>query len=116
MKLNPTYLNPKRYPEHKIKFLEKEIQFQILQYLTLKNILNWRNNTGALRTERGFMRFGVPGSPDIFAVKDGKLYGIEVKRGKAKQSELQEHFGNRLLAAGALYIVARSLDDVVAIL
>jgi hypothetical protein len=58
-----------------------------------------------------FMRFGALGSPDIFALKDGKCYGIEVKRPGGKQSEAQREFQERLTAAGGLYLLATSIDD-----
>lgn len=96
---------------------EKGTQHAVLNYLTLKRVFHWRNNTGALRTERGgFVRFGSPGSPDIFAVVHGRLLGIEVKDEKGRLNPDQEAFRDGLEAAGGTYIVARSLDDVMAVL
>lgn len=97
--------------------LEKDIQKQILEYLAIKGVMHWRNNSGAMKTLRGFVRFGTPGSPDIFAVKAGVLWGIEVKREKkGRLSPLQKEFGEKLVKAGAQYIVVTSLDEVMAIL
>lgn len=98
-----------------MKSSEKGTQEAILNYLTLKLIFHWRNNTGAMKTEHGsFIRFGAIGSPDIFAVLPpaGQLVGIEVKDTTGRLSPDQKRFGERLERAGGLYVVARSLDDV----
>lgn len=99
---------------------EHELQRCILDYLTQKRIFHWRNNSGALHSvykgKARFMRFGAVGSPDIFAVKNGKIVGIEVKGPRGKLSAAQDEFGSRLIVAGGDYIVAYSLDDVMAIL
>lgn len=96
---------------------EHEIQKQILDWLKIKGIFHWRNNTGAMAsTYKGktrFMRFGAVGSPDIFAVHRGKIYGIEVKGLKGEMSAAQDEFMRRIVIAGGFYIEARSLDDVV---
>ena len=93
--------------------LEKHIQSSILQYLAYNRVFHWRNNTGAMKTEHGgFIRFGAVGSPDIFAMKGGVIYGIEVKNEKGKQSEDQKAFQFAFEASGGKYILARSIDDV----
>jgi hypothetical protein len=46
---------------------ESEIQKAILQYLAARRILAWRMNTGAVKTETRFFRFGSPGMADILA-------------------------------------------------
>lgn len=92
---------------------EKATQAAILDYLTLKRVFHWRNNTGAFKDARGgFYRFGTPGSPDIFALEDGKLYGIEVKDTKGRLNDNQKLFETTFERAGGTYIIARSLDDV----
>lgn len=89
--------------------LEKEIQRQILDYLSKAQILHWRNNAGQDPT---FMRFSPPGSPDIYALDNGTLYGIEVKAEKGKQSEDQKAFQERFEQAGGVYHVVRSVEEV----
>lgn len=101
-----------------MKSTEKSTQKAILDYLALKGIFHWRNNTGAFRAESGsFIRYGAKGSPDIFAVKrpSGRLVGIEVKDAKGRLTEDQAAFGVALARAGGTYIVARSLDDVITV-
>lgn len=94
---------------------EAATQRAILEYLALKRYFHWRNNTGAYKTARGgFIRYGTPGSsPDIFLIKNGFVWGIEVKTERGKLSEHQEAFCVAFTEAGATYLVARSIDDVV---
>jgi len=96
--------------------LEKDIQRSILDYLAYKRVFHWRNNTGAFAGEskgvRRFVRFGSVGSPDIFAMRDGTIYGIEVKRSSGKQSEAQRLFQFDFENAGGVYRIARSIDDI----
>lgn len=96
-----------------MKSLEKETQKAAIEYLTIKNIFHWRNNSGATKTiGGGFMRFGAVGSPDIFAIRDGKIYGLEIKDVKGRLSEGQKIFQEKMNAAGGIYVIVRSIDDV----
>lgn len=73
----------------------------------------WRNNTGATRfNEKYYVQFGFPGSPDIICVLGGRFIGIECKSQKGKLNANQEKFKAELERSGGLYIVARSIDDV----
>jgi hypothetical protein len=56
---------------------ESFLQRQILDYLALKGIFHYRNNSGAFDNGRGgFYRFGTKGSPDIICVIEGQYIGI----------------------------------------
>lgn len=92
------------------------MQRQILDWLNLKGIFAWRNNTGAMRARYGgktrYVRFGAVGSPDIFALHKGKLYGIEVKGPKGTLSDEQRAFAAAFERAGGLYIAAWGLNEV----
>jgi VRR-NUC domain len=91
---------------------ESDLQRQILDYLALKRIFHYRNNSGAFDNGHGhFYRFGAPGSPDIICVIKSQYVGIEVKRPGGKQSEYQKEFQRKLEAAGGKYILAHSLDE-----
>jgi hypothetical protein len=93
---------------------ESDLQKQILDYLDLKRIFHYRNNSGAfVDSQKHFYRFGVLGSPNIICVIAGQHLGIEVKAPKGKQSDHQKEFQKNLGAAGGRYILARSLDDVI---
>lgn len=55
-------------------------------------------------------------TPEVFAIKDGRIYGFEIKDVKGKQSEGQIKFGNGMNQAGGIYMVVRDIDDVMAVL
>ena len=70
---------------------EKEIQKAILNYLALKRYFHWRNTSGAYKAEHGsYVRYGTPGSPDIILIKNGFVWGIEVKTERGKLSAQKE--------------------------
>ncbi len=100
---------------------EKDIVRSILDYLEFRKIFHWRNNTGATIITRqsgkkDFYRFGAVGSPDIFAVIDGKIYGIEVKTLTGVQSENQKLWQKDFEKAGGIYLLIRSLDELIKVL
>lgn len=98
------------------KATEAQIQRGILDYLGYRNIFHWRNNTGSFVAEyKGktrYVNFGAKGSPDIFALVDGELFGIEVKRDKGIQNINQKEYEVEFVRNGGFYILARSIDDV----
>lgn len=120
-----------------MKILEKDIQRSILDYLQLKKIFHWRNNSGFMFIKgadktRG-IKLGQTGSPDIFVVlpeiisivnagvdvkvssdmKFGQIFGIEVKAPKGVQSDHQKNWQIEFEKAGGVYILARSVDDII---
>jgi len=95
---------------------ENAVQKSILDYLALKQVFHWRQNNGATYDAKlGFYRShtGIKGVPDIICVIDGKFVGIECKTKSGRQSADQVLFQKRLEAAGGVYILARSVDDVI---
>lgn len=95
----------------KNKLSEKEVLQSCLQLLDIYKIFNWRNNTGALKTEKSFMRFGVKGSPDIIALHDNAFIGIECKSTIGKQSDSQKEFQKKVEKAGGFYFLVRSSEQ-----
>lgn len=93
--------------------LEKQILKSILDYLEIKKIFHWRQNTGALKVQGRFIRFGEVGSPDIFIVRRGQIIGLEVKTDKGTQSDFQKEWQTNFESAGGIYHLVRSIDDVV---
>ncbi len=93
---------------------ENTLQRACLEYLELRQITAWRNNTGVLRNPRGRpVRYGVVGSGDIFAVlPDGRFASIECKVNNNKPSAEQLDWRAAIQAAGGIAIVARTVDDV----
>lgn len=94
---------------------ESEVLQQCMDFLQLNNIFCWRNNTGALKVNGRYVRFGYAGSPDIIGItKDGKFLGVECKREKGGVlSEAQKHFRIECKIRGGVYIVANSLETLV---
>lgn len=57
-----------------------------------------------------------PGAPDLFVVNEGRFLGVELKCGPNRQQPTQIDTETALIAAGALYAVCRTLEDVQAFL
>lgn len=90
---------------------EKTVQAAILQYLALKSVFHYRNNSGAMKKDDYYVRFGFPGSPDIICVIEGYFVGIEVKGPRGVQSDDQKLFQQALTDAGGIYFLVRSIDE-----
>jgi hypothetical protein len=95
---------------------ESDVLSQCLSYLRVKGFWVWRNNTGAARASGGrYVPFGLIGSPDIIGVlPDGRFLGVECKSPSGRQSAAQKDFQRKAEERGALYILARSVDDLTA--
>lgn len=92
---------------------EARVLHAILAYLKARKIFHWRQNVGAIKTDHGFMRFGSAGQPDVMAIIGGKFYAIEAKSAAGRQSDDQKAWQARCEAAGGVYILARSVDDII---
>lgn len=93
---------------------EAAIQAEILIAITaLPDSMFWRSNTGKARNASGHViRFGVPGQPDILGTFRGRAVGIEVKSAKGTQRREQKLWQAQWIRGGGIYVLARSLDDV----
>jgi len=94
-----------------VKLKESHIQRSVLDYLSLKNIFHYRQNTGAFKRDDHFYQFGTKGSPDVVCVINGQYVGIECKSSTGKQSDSQKDFQEQLEKAGGKYLIVRSLED-----
>ena len=105
--------------------LERDIQRSIVQYLESLGACVIRINSGAVKTEGRFTRFNsLLGCPDLIAcfpeviwresrfATESRFVGVEVKRTSGKVTPLQAKAHDKLAQAGALVIVARSVEDV----
>jgi hypothetical protein len=98
---------------------ESVIQADILNYLFWLGVFAWRNYTGPIVRGGGGKRVVFcpnpsAGAPDILGVTEkGRLLAIEVKSSSGKLTSEQCFYRERLTTLGAIYITARSLDDVV---
>lgn len=98
---------------------EAQVQATIVQWLELKGYVftvtdaerSWNRN-GTVRRKRRIVR----GWPDLTLVIEGRAVFVEVKSSKGRLSPEQIACHARLREAGALLILARSLDDVIAAL
>ena len=93
-----------------VELSEHEIQSQIMDYLSREKIPHWRANV----TRKYNTTFGLKGQGDITGIlKDGRRLEIEVKDHKGKLSPEQIEFGDMIKRNNGVYILARSLDDVI---
>jgi len=119
---------------------ESQIVSALMQYLLAKKLFAWRQNNGGVFNQKrqAFMKNPntLKGIPDIFAMmSDGvvakshynpktgegamltvrvpKIYAIEAKTLTGKLSEDQKNFKRRWELEGGIYIVARSVDDLI---
>ena len=100
---------------------EGALQKLILDWLQAKQILAFRMNSGMMKIDKRFVRFGVVGMADIVAfyqINECAMCGpiilpvwIEVKA-DTRQSVYQKSFQQQVEAAGHRYILAKSLEDV----
>jgi hypothetical protein len=94
---------------------EADVLKAVLATLEMHPRVAWvaRMNSGAFVVEGRFIKAGFRGCSDILGMlKGGRLLAVECKSGKGKETTDQAAFGARVAADGGLYIVARSVDDV----
>lgn len=87
-----------------------------LEFLHLKGVKAWRNNSGAVRAcyngKSRFIRYGAVGSPDILGcLPGGRLLAVECKTPTGRVRPEQAAFLSELRAAGALAVVVHNLDE-----
>ena len=73
--------------------------------------LFYRRNTGAMKKDEFFIRFGLPGMADIGGILAGAAFEIEIKTEKGEQSDAQKNWQRAVERAGGIYILTRSADD-----
>ena len=107
--------------EAKINLPEKIIQRQILGYLKpICKAVGKTKTTGLYDRGKKCYRsdpFIFWGFPDLCGFdREGKIFFCEVKSAKGRQSEYQIAFQNLCLSSGIRYILARSVEDVMAVI
>ena len=104
---------------------EQAIQQQIRLELGQGPVRLWRNNTGALRDERGrLVRYGLcPGSSDLIGLRQlrieeqhlglelGVFCALEIKTGSGRLTPEQRQFLEVVGSRGGLAGVARSVEE-----
>lgn len=97
---------------------EQQIKNSILDWLKLKSIFAWPNDSvGVFDERRGAYRrktsrHHINGVPDILGVFMGKPLAIEVKSKTGRLSEAQKDFLEKFQSVGGIAITARSIEDV----
>mgnify|MGYP002860351187 CR=1 FL=1 len=94
---------------------ESAVLDQCLVYLKAKGLYVWRNNTGAVRVGRRFIRFGYVGSSDILGItKDGRFLAVECKREKGGVlSDAQKEFIAEINRNGGVAVCVHSVMELV---
>lgn len=84
-----------------------------IDWLKLKGIFCWKQNTGGVQIGTRFVKFSEPGMPDILGAfpVTATLFGIEAKTGEGRQRPAQREMEQRFTRAHALYLVVRSIED-----
>ncbi len=94
---------------------ERAVQRAILAYLRLTGALVAVTDAGAAYRAGSFGADTVPaGWPDITGLlPGGRFIGIECKAPGGRQSDLQKAIEAEIHKRGGIYVLARSIDDVV---
>lgn len=97
--------------------LESEIQSSICDYLALRKHFFYRTNNTPIfdpnhKVFRAMPKHTPKGISDIFVLYGARPYFLEVKRPGTYQTPEQREFQSRAEAAGAVYAVVRSIEDV----
>jgi len=99
-----------------MKTPERDVLRACLDYLNSKGYRSFfRVNNGAWKTERGgFVRStNRKGVADIIGVHNGRAYAIEVKSDTGRMSGDQTYFMDNWQSAGGVYVLARSVEDLI---
>jgi hypothetical protein len=100
---------------------ESVILAECLEWLALHRIFAWRNNTGAVKVDGRWIRYGQPGSGDILGIlphdanngtfRRGSLLSVECKTPLGRQSKQQKLFQTMIEQSGGCYLLVRSARD-----
>lgn len=66
----------------------------------------WRNDTGAIKGENGWISYGLcKGSSDIIGLYQGRFLAVEVKTPQGRLSDKQRHFLQEIQRKGGIAFV-----------
>jgi len=92
---------------------ESAVLKMALDYLAAKHIWAMRCNTGAVKTDNRFFRFGIPGMADVLALvpMQGLFMPVWIEcKANGRQSLLQKSFEDHVLNQGMKYFLIRDLE------
>ena len=112
-------MNRNRYQKEKagipvFKVKEADVIRAVDQWLTLKGIEHWRQNSGALKNVRGqLVRFGKKDSADFTGIdkKTGRRLEIECKAPGGKLREGQRQFLDMINCCMGIGICVHSVEE-----
>ncbi|ORJ61345.1 VRR-NUC domain-containing protein [Geothermobacter hydrogeniphilus] len=94
--------------------IEAATQKAIQEWFAIQKVRCERLNSGALKTDERFVRFGFPGCPDLIVLHRAVGVGfIEVKAPGGRLSREQKEFQTFCRGQGIPHLVARSLEDAI---
>jgi hypothetical protein len=73
----------------------------------------WRNNSGAAKIDKRFVRFGLKGSGDVIGCYRGYFVSIETKTPHDRSSKEQIEFAENINARGGFACFVRDIDDAI---
>jgi len=96
---------------------KSEAEAEILQniikaFATRSDCRLLRQNTGAVKINGRFVRFGTPGRGDLVLFARQLYAEIEVKTATGRQSKQQKAYEKMITGYGHTYLLARSVEDV----
>jgi hypothetical protein len=107
-----------RSPHTKRRRPEQALQRAVFEHLRLRaapDVFAFHPANGGWRTAvEGAILKGmgvVPGTPDVVAIKGGKVFGLELKADTGHLTDIQRTTHERMRAAGALVGVAHGIDQ-----
>ena len=98
----------------KQKISESDVLRDVQQYLKLRHIFSYRQNSGAYKPDGGgFVRYGHLGAADLCCIyPGGRMWQLETKAPGGKLSDGQIIFLKEVRAHGGVVLVCEGLDDV----
>lgn len=81
---------------------------------SLEGCYAWRNNTGSALLHGRMVRFSEPGASDVLCCFLGRFVVVELKTLTGRQSAVQKAWQAKVEAAGALYVLGRTVPQVLA--
>ena len=101
---------------------ENDLIHAALEWLGLKGVFPWRNNTGAVKYDKKgggyyYVKFGVPGMSDILGIlPDGRFLAAEAKPDPKKDLSADQYlFIERVKVQGGVGCMFRTLEELIEI-
>ena len=112
-----------RMPKKPRRHEEDDLQIAVMRMVVAearRDVLVFHPANGGARSKAQAARFKamgvVAGIPDLVVIIDGRVHGVELKAKKGRASDAQKAMEPRWKAAGGVYAIARSVDEVRALL